>query len=285
MPADARVRKRHLNYRDSTLMIGTNVDGAPIVVNRIGHVCDPMDCDFLTRFLADHEQPKWLGFPPQPIGGSAEPLALKTFAYEGHVGSTFNARLSGGDAYSFEITSTSCSGEERPDCAFEIVFRPRKEGPSATELVIYGPGSTVPAWFSVFGYGGAASPAIGPGITGAWFDPAQSGHGLVIEVLNDNRFLAWWFAFNPAGTEQSWFGGVGTYSGNTATITDEYQTIGGRWIPNFDPSRIVNSAWGTLTITFTDCNHGRVDFNSVAGYGAGSMNLTRLTQPAGLSCP
>lgn len=243
-------------------MVGTNVDGGPIVVNLIGQVCDPMDCDFLTRFLADHEQPKWLEFPPQPIGGSAGRLALKTFAYEGHVGSTFNVRLSGGDADSFEITSTSCSGEERPDCAFEIVFRPRKEGPLATELIIYG-----------------------PGITGAWFDPAQSGHGLFIEVLNDKRFFAWWFAFNPAGTEQSWFGGVGTYSGNTATITDEYQTIGRRWIPNFDPSRIVNSAWGTLTITFTDCNHGRVDFNSVAGYGTGSMNLTRLPQPAGLSCP
>jgi len=28
-----------------------------------------------------------------------------------------------------------------------------------------------------------------------------------------------------------------------------------------------------------------VDFSSVAGYGTGSMNLTRLTQPAGLACP
>ena len=25
--------------------------------------------------------------------------------------------------------------------------------------------------------------AIGPGFTGAWFDPAQSGHGLFIEIL------------------------------------------------------------------------------------------------------
>jgi hypothetical protein len=41
----------------------------------------------------------------------------------------------------------------------------------------------------------------------------------------------------------------------------------------------------TLTFTFTDCNHGTVDFDSVLGYGAGSMNLTRLTQPASLSCP
>jgi hypothetical protein len=60
--------------------------------------------------------------------------------------------------------------------------------------------------------------SIGPGFTGAWFDPAQSGHGLMVEVLSDNRFYASWFAFDPAG-KQAWFTGVGTYSGNTATVT------------------------------------------------------------------
>jgi hypothetical protein len=131
---------------------------------------------------------------------------------------------------------------------------------------------------------GASGFAIGPGITGAWYDPAQSGHGLIIEVLTDNRFYASWFTFNPAGTEQAWITGVGTYSGNTANITVVFQPTGGRWIPNFDPTRIMPNPWGTLTFTFTDCNHGRVGFNSVAGYGTGSMNLTRLTQPLGLSC-
>ncbi len=133
---------------------------------------------------------------------------------------------------------------------------------------------------------GPAAVNIGPGFTGAWYDPAQSGHGLFLEILQNNSFLAWWFTFNPAGTEQSWFGGVGTYSGSTATITQAIQTTGGRWIPNFDPSKLTQVAWGPLTFTFTDCNHGRVDFNSpVPGYGTGSMSLTRLTQPAGLSCP
>ncbi len=51
------------------------------------------------------------------------------------------------------------------------------------------------------------------------------------------------------------------------------------------PRRVVNNAWGSLTFTFTDCTHGKVDFVSTLGYGAGSMNLTRLTQPAGLTCP
>ena len=40
--------------------------------------------------------------------------------------------------------------------------------------------------------------------------------------------------------------------------------------------------------TFTDCNHGRVDFDANgpagAGYGTGHMDLTRLTQPAGVVC-
>jgi hypothetical protein len=46
---------------------------------------------------------------------------------------------------------------------------------------------------------------------------------------------------------------------------------------------VVHNAWGTFTNTF-DCDHGKADFSSVAGYGTGSMKLTRLTQPAGLSC-
>ncbi|HET7064061.1 MAG TPA: kelch repeat-containing protein [Rudaea sp.] len=126
---------------------------------------------------------------------------------------------------------------------------------------------------------------IDASFSGSWFDPAQSGHGLMLEVLSDNRMLALWFAFNPEGNQQSWFGGVGTYSGNTATITDTALPAGGRWIPNFDPDQIVRHPWGKLTLTFSDCNHGRVDFNSVYGYGAGSMNLLRLTQPDGTNCP
>ncbi len=129
-------------------------------------------------------------------------------------------------------------------------------------------------------------PAIGPGFTGSWFDPAQSGHGLHVEVLPGHKFLAAWFTFDPAGTQQAWFMGIGTYTGNTATVTSVTQPVGGRWIPNFDPAAVVNKDWGTLTFTFTDCNHGRVDFRStVPGYGSGSMDLTRLTQPDGLACP
>jgi plastocyanin len=135
------------------------------------------------------------------------------------------------------------------------------------------------------GAGGSGNVPITSGFTGAWYDPNQSGHGIFIEVLPGSQMLAWWFTFNPDGTQQAWFGNVGAIDGDTATI-DAIQTAGGRWIPNFDPANVTQPAWGRLVFTFTDCNHGRVDFtSSVAGYGEGHMDLTRITQPAGLSCP
>ena len=128
---------------------------------------------------------------------------------------------------------------------------------------------------------------ITPGFTGAWYDPTQSGHGIFIEILPNNQILAWWFTFNPDGTQQSWFGNIGAIdpATNTAHI-DALQTQGGRWIPNFNPANVTNPPWGSLDFSFTDCNHGRVDFeSSVPGYGSGHMDLTRITQIAGLACP
>jgi streptogramin lyase len=143
-------------------------------------------------------------------------------------------------------------------------------------------------WFAGGGQIGtfatSLSTPISSAFSGAWFDPSQSGHGLFVEVLPDSRFLAWWFTFAPEGG-QAWFGGVGTYSGSVATITQVAITTGGRFIPNFNPTSITNTLWGTLTFTFDDCNHGRVDFDSVVGYGTGSMPLTRLTQIDGTACP
>ena len=136
------------------------------------------------------------------------------------------------------------------------------------------------------GGGGTTNVPITDAFTGAWYDPTQSGHGILVEVLPNNQLLAFWFTFNPDGTQQSWFGNVGSIDPAThAASVAALQTQGGQWIPNFDPTHVTQPPWGTLTFTFTDCNHGRVDFTSgVPGYGTGHMDLTRLTQPAGLTC-
>jgi len=121
--------------------------------------------------------------------------------------------------------------------------------------------------------------------TGAWYDPSQSGHGLFLEVLSDNRLLAYWFTFDPDG-QQAWFGGDGTID-NDLGIIAVAMGAGGAWIPNFDPADYYLSPWGTLMFQFSDCDHGRVDFTGNASnstFGYGHMDLTRLTHPAGLVC-
>lgn len=130
---------------------------------------------------------------------------------------------------------------------------------------------------------------IASGFSGAWYDPSQSGHGLLVEVLPGNRLLAYWFAFSPdpEQSQQAWFGGVGNIVGNQAIIQAD-QGQGGRWVPEFDPALYQLSTWGTLTFTFSDCNHGRVYYagdGASSAWGVGSMDLTRLTQLEGLSCP
>jgi len=135
---------------------------------------------------------------------------------------------------------------------------------------------------------GALPPiAISAGFTGSWFDPAQSGHGLELQVLPGEpmRLLASWFTFAPHGG-QTWITGVGAIDGKQAVV-QAYQMSGegGRFPPNFDAANVYQQTWGTLTFAFSDCDHGHVDWTSYApGYGSGGMDLTRLTLPAGLTC-
>ena len=132
----------------------------------------------------------------------------------------------------------------------------------------------------------AAAPAfsIVPGISGSWYLPAQSGHGFNVEVMPNNGFLAYWYVYDNNGNNL-WLVGEGSYSGGTATM-DAYQVTGGMFPPNFDKTKIVRTKWGSLTMTFTDCNDATVQWTPIVpGYTSGSMQLVRLTSVQGVACP
>ncbi len=126
-------------------------------------------------------------------------------------------------------------------------------------------------------------PNLGPGYTGAWFNPAQDGHGIFIEILPNNIMVAAWYVFGPTGG-QSWITAAGSISGNTANLSGTLAT-GTRFPPNFTATDVMRTPWGAMNFTFTDCNNGRLDYSStIAGYGSGSIPLSRLTLPAGSAC-
>ena len=134
--------------------------------------------------------------------------------------------------------------------------------------------------------GGSAAIAISSGFTGNWFDPSESGHGFSVEVLPGNQMLAEWYTFAPNGG-QAWIVATGPITGNSAALQGYYPVgSGGFFPPNLNPSQLYNQPWGTIIFTFTDCNSGQVSWQpTVEGYTSGSIPITRLTIPAGLSCP
>jgi hypothetical protein len=128
--------------------------------------------------------------------------------------------------------------------------------------------------------------AITPAITGSWYNPAQSGQGFSLEVISTDRMVAYFYTFDPVGTNV-FLTGIGTIDGATATIP-LYTTNGGFFPPNFDPKAITRDSWGTLVLSFTDCSNGTASWTptitSFLDWTVGSMPITRITTIPGLVC-
>ena len=146
---------------------------------------------------------------------------------------------------------------------------------------------------------------IGGYMSGNWYrapDPdgshGQGGHGFQLEFTNlNNGALAIWFVYAPVGDSsqilgsQNWIYAQGSYDPTSNTVTlPAIRLTGAKFPPNFNPADVKGAPpdplWGSLTFTFSDCNHGTASWNStMTGYGNGSLPITRLTQIAGTTCP
>lgn len=132
----------------------------------------------------------------------------------------------------------------------------------------------------VFAVSLRGSGAINP--TGAWYDPAQDGHGLQLQLLAGNRVLAFWYTFDPSG-RPAYFIGDGPFNGTSATLTN-LRPVGSFFPPDFNPAQISIQPFGSMQVSFESCTLGVVNYVLPQGFGEGSMRLTRLTQPAGVLC-
>jgi arylsulfatase A-like enzyme len=118
-------------------------------------------------------------------------------------------------------------------------------------------------------------------MNGSWYDPAHTGEGFLLEVLNDNRAVVYWFTYDEAGA-QRWFIGIGEVAGDTVVFEELLAGSGAGFGPGFDPDDVVLSDVGNLTLSWHNCSEAVADY-TVLGV-AGSQNLDRLTHVAGLEC-
>lgn len=121
-------------------------------------------------------------------------------------------------------------------------------------------------------------------LTGSWFDPAQNGHGFMLELLpSGQQLLATWFVFNSGG-ERDWVQATGSITDGIAKMT-ALQTSGGAFPPEFQSDNVSVQYWGTLTIVMHNCDAGTAAWMPDGiGYAPGGMPLRRITAVAGLPC-
>ena len=123
-------------------------------------------------------------------------------------------------------------------------------------------------------------------VSGGWGDPEQDGHGYSIEVMNDDLAIVFWYTYNPDGTS-TFLVTVGAIDGDTISGTTYYYE--GMVFGEFDPSVLTEYVWGTVTITFHDCNSATLNYASTMTYGdvpfgSGTINLQKLVSLKGMHC-
>lgn len=125
--------------------------------------------------------------------------------------------------------------------------------------------------------------------SGVWFEPARSGYGFNLEVIEQGdgsrALVTYWYTYRPDGSPL-WLSGVGRPGGGQVRV-DLYLGGGsGAQFPfDFTADAVAQTRWGSATLRFTSNNTVEVSYTpELPGYTAGSATLVRLTELAGRRC-
>ncbi len=120
-----------------------------------------------------------------------------------------------------------------------------------------------------------------PGITSAWFDPTHSGEGFLLEMLENNGAVMYWFTYNTEG-EQDWYVAFGEVRGNRIVFPSLLRVSGGEFGPGFDPTKITEEVVGSASFLWTGCDEGDMSYQIGAQHSR--MHIVRITRLMGIDC-
>jgi hypothetical protein len=125
---------------------------------------------------------------------------------------------------------------------------------------------------------------IESGHTSVWRDPARSGEGFTLEVLNDTTASLAWFTFDEDG-DPRWAYAVGTIlRGEDERIEfgDVFRSTGGVFGPAYDADAVTTERVGRATLRFEDCDRGTFSFDAFGQ--AMDIEVQRLTKTMAAGC-
>ena len=121
------------------------------------------------------------------------------------------------------------------------------------------------------------------GMSGSWYNPEQSGHGLNLEFLADKRLVGYWYTFDANGVPV-WLFLHGTYGATDARV-EALEVEGGFFPPAFDPEMITKSSWGSIEFSFSDCSHASMSWDTDHPlFSSGEMEILKISPDVGIPC-
>ena len=129
---------------------------------------------------------------------------------------------------------------------------------------------------------------INPNLSGSWYNPAQSGHGLSIEVISKDVTVFYWYVYNPDG-KPTFLIAVGENQAGGRIEAIAYHNTGMVW-GEFNPATRTEKKWGTITLDFSDCNNGSLSWRSddlsiqAIPFGEGMTPIKRLASINDTEC-
>ncbi len=138
--------------------------------------------------------------------------------------------------------------------------------------------------FVLLALAGSATVFAGlPGsISGTWYNPAQSGHGLSLDVLAGDRAIAIWHVFDADGRPLTLY--IEAQIDGRRLNGQAYAPRGMRF-GSFNPAELQLPVWGEVEISFASCDRGELSWRSAqAGFPDGRMPLVRLATIEGSDC-
>lgn len=126
---------------------------------------------------------------------------------------------------------------------------------------------------------------VNPDYSGTWYYPAQDGHGFILQVIDEERTIGYWYTYDADGN-QVWFllDGVN----ETDPLRDRqiaftaWQFTGMAW-GDWNPDDRIGTALGTVLMEFTDCWDGVATW-SLSELGSGSIPITHLSFVMNQTC-
>lgn len=120
-----------------------------------------------------------------------------------------------------------------------------------------------------------------PGLSAHWYNPDRSGEGLVLEILDEDSAVIYWFTYDEAGS-QRWLLDVGSIDGRDIVFPELKVTQGGQFGSSFDPADVETTVVGEAVLSFSDCDSAEWSYSAFDE--SETLDMTRLTQTMASGC-